>query len=106
MSTAGQRRPNAHHASGVHTAFGNSLATRQAAKDVARSLQQRLIHGIRCVQHNHIRDRQAPFVAREPLDSISYTDLAFALDGEIEPAAPALVETLDHLGLPEADPSL
>ena len=73
---------------------------------VARTLQQRLIHGIRRVQADHVRDRQAALVAREPLDDIPRADLAFSLDGEIEPATAALVEMLDHVGSPETDPEL
>jgi hypothetical protein len=62
-----------------------------------------LICGIRRVQRDHVRDRQAPFVAREPLDSIPGTYVAFSLNREIEPTAAAPEETLDHFDLPETD---
>ena len=70
---------------------------------VARARKKWLIRGIRRVQRDHVRNRQAPFVARQPLDSIPSTYVAFSLNGEIEPAAAALKETLDHFGLPETD---
>src|SRR5438128_11103342 len=73
---------------------------------VARTLQQRLICGIRRVQGDHIRDRQALLGAREPFDGISRAHLALSLNSEIEPATAALVEALHHVGSPETDPQL
>ena len=71
---------------------------------IARILEHWLIRGIRAVQADHIRDCQAPFVARDALNNIPGTDLAFALDSEIESAAAALMEALDHAGVPKPDP--
>ena len=70
---------------------------------VARTLQKGLIRGIRRVQRGDVRDRQAPFAAREPFDSIPGTYVAFSLNREIEPTPVALEETLDHFDLPETD---
>ena len=61
---------------------------------VARTLQKWLICGIRRVQLDHVRDRQAPFAAREPFDSIPGTYVAFSLNREIEPTAAALRKRL------------
>src|SRR5206468_6088769 len=73
---------------------------------VASALQKLLIRGIRRVQLDHVRDRKASFVTREPFDGIPGAYVAFLLNGEIEPAAATPEETLDHLGLSEADRKL
>src|SRR6266567_5141633 len=72
----------------------------------ARTLQQWLIRGVRRVQGDHLSDRQARFAAREPLNGIPGTYIAFSLNGEVEPAASALEETLDHFRLAETDRQL
>src|SRR6266699_4673236 len=72
----------------------------------ARALQKRLIRRIRRVQRDHVCDRQPIFVAPDPLDSVPGAYVAFSLNGEIESAAAALQETLDHFGLPETDRQL
>src|SRR6266536_6410873 len=72
----------------------------------ARTLQQWLIRGVRRVQGDDVSDRQARFVAREPLDGIPGAYIAFSLDGEVEAAPTALEEALNHFGLPETDRQL
>src|SRR5258706_10650921 len=73
---------------------------------LARTLQQCLIFGSRRVQRDHVRDRQALVVTCEPLDHVPGTYVAFSLDSEIEPAAAAFEETLDHVVAPETDREL
>src|SRR5215472_4742819 len=73
---------------------------------VARVRQQRLVPGIGRVQADYVRHRQAPFVSREPFNCIAWTQLAFSLDGEIEPTAAALKETLDDVRSAKPDRQL
>ena len=69
----------------------------------ARLLQQWLIRRIRRVQSDYVRDRQSPFVAPEPFDSVPGTYLALSFDGEVEPTAATLEEAFDYVGSAEAD---
>src|SRR4029434_9278995 len=73
---------------------------------LARIREQWLIPRISGVQRDYIRDREARLVALDTLDGISCAHLAFLNNSEIEPAAMALQETLDHGGVSESDRQL
>src|SRR5262249_17672670 len=73
---------------------------------LGRACEELLVRRVGGVQCDDVRDGETAPVPGDEVDRVTRTRVALSLDGEIEPAPPALQEALHDVGPSEADAEL